>query len=169
MDSLKDIYYDPALPGSFGGVGALSKASDRKDVKDWLVSQETYTLHKPVRRKFKRRKTICVGVDHLWQVDLADLISLTAYNDGYKFLLTCIDCFSRFAWAVPLKNKRGVTVTEAFASLISERRPTYVQSDKGSEFLNSSFQTFLSTNGICFYTSENDDIKFALVKRFTRT
>src|SRR3989441_7189061 len=169
MDSLKDIYYDPALPGSFGGVSALSKASDRKDVKEWVVSQETYTLHKPVRRKFKRRKTICVGMDHLWQVDLADLTSLTAYNDGYKFLLTCIDCFSRFAWAVPLKNKRGVTVTEAFALLINERRPTYVQSDKGSEFLNSSFQAFLSTNGIRFYTSENDDIKCALVERFNRT
>ena len=70
---------------------------------------------------------------------------------------------------MPIKNKRATTVTDAFASLIDDRRPTYVQSDKGSEFLNSSFQTFLSTNGIRFYTSENDDIKCALVERFNRT
>src|SRR3989441_1709806 len=169
MDSLKDVYYDPALPGSFGGVDTLSKASNRKDVKDWLMSQEAYTLHKPVRRKFVRRKTICVGIDHLWQIDLVDLTSLAIHNDRFKFLLTCIDCFSRYAWAVPLKNKRADSVTEAFASLIDDRRPTYVQSDKGSEFLNSTFQSFLSSNGIRFYTSENDDIKCALVERFNRT
>ena len=164
MDSLKDVYYDPALPGSFGGVNALSKASNRKDVKDWLMSQEAYTLHKPVRRKFARRKTICVGIDHLWQIDLVDLTSLALHNDRFKFLLTCIDCFSRYAWAVPLKNKKADSVTEAFASLIDDRRPTYVQSDKGLEFLNSTFQSFLSSNGIRFYTSENDDMKCTLVE-----
>src|SRR2546425_13236096 len=129
MDSLKDIYYDPALPGSFGGVSALSKATDRKDVKDWLVSQETYTLHKPVRRKFKRRRTICVGVDHLWQINLADETSLSPHNDGFKYLLTCIDCFKRYAWVVPIKNKMAATVSAAFASLLDDRIPTYVQSD----------------------------------------
>src|SRR3954465_7551048 len=103
---LKDIYYNPYLPGSFGGVKALAKAANTKHAKGWLEAQETYTLHKPVRRKYPRRKMICVGVDHLWQIDLADLTSLAAHNDGFKFLLTCIDCFSRYAWAVPIKDKK---------------------------------------------------------------
>jgi len=55
---LKNIYYDTKTAGSFGGVDALAKASDHKNVKNWLTSQETYTLHKPVRRIFRRRKTI---------------------------------------------------------------------------------------------------------------
>jgi len=169
MDSLKEIYYDPARVGSFGGVKSLSKASNRKDVKEWLSGQESYTLHKPVRRRFKRRKMICVGLDHLWQIDLADLSSLARYNDGFRYLLTCIDCFSRYAWAVPIRNKTASAVTDAFASLISLRKPTYVQSDKGGEFLNSTFQSFLKANDIRFYTSENDDIKCALVERFNRT
>ena len=169
MDSLKEIYYDPARPGSFGGVKALSKASNRKYVKEWLSGQEAYTLHKPTRRKFKRRQMICVGLDHLWQIDLADLSSLSRYNDGHRYLLTCIDCFSRYAWAVPIKNKTATSVTNAFASLISLRKPMYVQSDKGGEFLNSTFQSFPKSNDIRFYTSENDDIKCALVERFNRT
>lgn len=166
---LSKIYYDPARVGSFGGIIALSKASKRKDVKKWLSSQEVYSLHKPTRRKFKRRKMICVGIDHLWQIDLVDLTSLSTHNDGYRYLLTCIDCFSRYAWVVPIKNKNSSSTTEAFASLISLRKPTYLQSDKGSEFLNTSFQEFLKSNDIRFYTSENDDIKCALVERFNRT
>ena len=163
---MKDVYYDPARVGSFGGIRALSKAANRKDVKEWLSGQEAYTLHRPTRRKFKRRKMICVGLDHLWQIDLADLTSLAVHNDGFKYLLTCIDCFSRFAWAVPIKNKTAQYVTDAFVSIVTTRRPTYLQSDKGGEFLNSTFQSFLKDQGILHYTSENDDIKCALVERF---
>ena len=154
---------------SFGGVAPLSKAANRRNVKEWLQKQDTYTMHKPVRRKFRRRKTICVGLDHLWQIDLVDVQSLHSYNDGFKYLLCCIDCFSRYSWVVPIKNKTGSVVTNAFASLLRDRKPTYVQSDKGSEFVNAAFQAFLKSNDIIFYTSENDDIKCALVERFNRT
>jgi len=170
MDKLlEEIYYDPSKVGSFGGIDALSRASASKNVKDWLIEQETYTLHKPVRRRFKRRQTFCPGIDHLWQVDLVDVSSLSKYNDGYRFLLTCIDCLSRYAWVVPIKNKSSASVLDAFASIVDTRKPTYLQSDKGSEFLNSTFQSFLSSYDIRFYTSENDDIKCALVERFNRT
>lgn len=167
--NLADCYYDPVKVGSFGGVNALARGSNIASAKDWLISQETYTLHKPIRRSFKRRKTFCIGIDHLWQIDLVDLTSLSRENDGFRFLLTCIDCFSRYAWAVPIKNKSSDVVLKAFASLLDDRKPTYVQSDKGTEFLNSAFQSFLKANGILFYTSENDDIKCAIVERFNRT
>jgi hypothetical protein len=168
-NALNDIYYDASKVGSFGGVEALTRGSDISNVKDWLRSQETYTLHKPVRRRFKRRQTFCPGVDHLWQVDLVDVSSLSRHNDGYRFILTCIDCLSRYAWAVPVKNKSSAMVLDAFKSIIHTRKPTYLQSDKGTEFLNSSIQTFLKANHIHFYTSENDDVKCALVERFNRT
>jgi hypothetical protein len=128
-----------------------------------------YTLHKQAKTKFKRRKTFATGIDDLWQVDLVDLSSLANYNDSHRYLLTRIDVFSRLADAIPLKNKTGKTLTTAFAQLIKEKRPNYLQSDKGSEFLNTTFQTFLRDNNIKFYTSENEDIKCALVERWHRT
>ena len=115
MDTaLAETYYDPAKVGSFGGIKSLSRGANGNNVKDWLIAQETYTLHNPIKRKFRRRKTKSIGIDHLWQIDLADVSSLSNHNDGHRFLLTCIDCFSRYAWAVPLKNKNSTSVVNAF-------------------------------------------------------
>jgi hypothetical protein len=93
------IYYDPANAASFGGVHPLvaaSKAGER-EVREWLSAQDTYTLHKQPRIHFRRRKTFSVGIDDLWQADLVDLTSLSRHNDGYRFILTVIDVFSKFA------------------------------------------------------------------------
>ena len=170
---MERTYYNLAGPGSFGGVKALARnaETDMDETREWLRGQETYTLHKPLRRKFLRRKTFTVGIDHLWQIDLVDVASLSRYNDAHRFILTCIDCFSRFAWAVPLKSKKAVAVRDAFAAIVEGgmRKPTYLQSDKGSEFLNATFQAYLQQSGIRFYTSQNADIKCALVERFNRT
>lgn len=168
---MQDIYYDPSSTGGFGGVSRLAHAAGKtlSQARQWLSGEDAYTLHKPIREKFRRRKVFVVGVDQLWQIDLVDLSSLARYNDGFKFLLTVIDCFSRYAFAVPLKNKASTSVRHAFARTIETRRPVYVQSDKGREFLNAIFLQFLKENGIIHYTSENDDIKCALVERFNRT
>jgi hypothetical protein len=160
------------MPGSLGGVKNFVKHNiglDFYKTRDWLAGENAYTLHKQAKTKFKRRKTFATGIDDLWQVDLVDLSSLVNYNDSYRYLLTRIDVFSRLADAVPLKNKTGKTLTAAFEQLIKEKRPNYLQSDKGSEFLNTTFQTFLRDNNIKFYTSENEDIKCALVERWHRT
>ena len=168
---MESIYYDPAKAASFGGVRALANASRvrQSDVRTWLSAQDTYTLHKPPRLTFRRRKTFSVGIDDLWQADLVDLASLSRYNDGNHFILTIIDVFSKFAWTVPLRNKKAITVRDAFASIISDRKPNFLQTDKGSEFLNYNFQRLLKENDIKFYTSQNEDIKCAVVERFNRT
>ena len=113
-DIFAKIYFEVANPASFGSINQLLKAARREepsiekgDVKRWLSGQDTYTLHRPVRRNFTRRKTIVQGIDHQWQLDLVDLQSLKGQNNGNKYLLTIIDVFSRHAWAVPLKSKRG--------------------------------------------------------------
>ena len=108
-----------------------------------MLKQDAYTLHKPVRKHFKRRITFTTGIDDLWQADLVDLSSISKYNDAYKFLLTVIDVFSKVAWAVPLKNKSGQTLTEAFSKLFQERKPAHLQTDKGTEFLNGSVQKLI--------------------------
>jgi transposase InsO family protein len=173
MEQILESYYNPRHPGSYGSARTIQKHIAKKvpikSIKNWLTLQDTYTLHKPVRWYFRRRRVYAKCIDDLWQIDLVDMTSLAKYNDGYKFLLNCIDVFSKFAWSVPLKNKSGRSITDAFAKIITIRKPIHVQSDKGTEFLNSTFQEFLKSAGITFYTTENEDLKACVVERFNRT
>ena len=166
-----ESYFDPSAPGSFGGLKALMCQSKRsvKDVKEYLLDKDAYTLHKTYKLKFKRRKTFSKGINDLWQLDLVDVSNISAYNDSHKFLFTCIDVFSRFARVLAIKNKTGKTITEAFSKMIALAKPLLVQTDKGTEYLNTNFQKLLRDNDIKHYTSENDYIKCALVERFNRT
>ena len=72
------------------------------------------------------------GIDDLWQADLVDMQSLSLHNDGVKYLLTCIDTFPKYAWVRSLKNKTGLFVKEAFESILREKVPLYLQTDKGN-------------------------------------
>ena len=135
-------------------------------MKRWLRKQQTYTLHKPIRRKCGRRKTIAAGIDYQWQADLADMSSTSKFNDKYRFLLCIIDVFSKYAWVVPIKDKTGKTLVHAFKSVLkSGRKPKSLQTDKGTEFKNKDFQNFLKSKKIHFFTTENPSI----VERFQRT
>src|SRR6187399_267478 len=93
---MESVYYTPEAAGSFTSVKNLAKysSSSKIEAQDFLESQDAYTLHKPIRRKFPRRKTISLGMDRIWQLDLADLTNISRDNDNYKFILTCIDCYS---------------------------------------------------------------------------
>ena len=119
-----ESYFDPKHPGSFSSPSNFYKHSDKKftqkQIKDWLMQQDTYTLHRPVRWHFRRRRIFTSGIDDLWQADLADLSSIAKYNDGNKFLLTCIDVFSKYAWAIPLKDKSSKSIVSAFTRIFEE-------------------------------------------------
>ena len=73
-----------------------------KQIERWLSKQPVYTLHKPIRKHFKRNRVRVDGIDQQWQADLVDMTSLAEYNRGYKYLLTCIDVLSKYAWTTPL-------------------------------------------------------------------
>ena len=147
----------------------LDKKFTTKQIKDWLSKQDSYTLHKPVRRRFQRRKIYAKCIDDLWQADLADVSSLSKYNDNFKFLLTCIDVLSKYAWVVPLKNKSGKTITDAFSKSSHSGSLFIFRLIKGPSLKNKLFQSFLEDHKIKFYTSENNEIKAAVVERFNRT
>jgi hypothetical protein len=111
-------------------------ALSRKEIREWLMKQDAYTLHKPMRRHFKRNRAIVGGIDQQWQMDLADMQSMQKFNDGYRYLLVCIDVFSKYAWVVPLKNKTGPALVEAFKVILtSGRKPEKIMTDQGTEFL----------------------------------
>ena len=110
--TLASIYLDPSHPSSFGGLDAVyrevkEKVKNKiacKQVQDWLSQKDVYTLHKRARRHDKRSRVIVFGTNGQFQSDLADVQNLSRYNKGYKYLLTCIDIFNKYAWVVPLKT-----------------------------------------------------------------
>ena len=71
-------------------------------------------LHKPTIKKFKKRKVYSSFRDNIWGVDLADMQSLSRYNQGVKYLLCAIDLFSKYAWVIPIKDKKGTSIVNAF-------------------------------------------------------
>ncbi|XP_072046821.1 uncharacterized protein [Amphiura filiformis] len=175
---LHEVYYDPKHPSGFGSIHDLYKMAKKEKpllnptvhkIKQWLRNQDTYTLHKPVKKKFPRNKVWVYGMDSQWEADLADLSSLSHLNKGYKFLLTCIDVLSKFAWVIPLKNKKGDTLVKAFKQILSKgRTPINLFTDSGTEFKNKQFQKMLQINGIYHFTSRNET-KCPTVERFNRT
>jgi hypothetical protein len=133
---MESTYYNVVAPASYEGLSKFKpKSYTKKQVREWLQSQDTYTLHKPTRRRFTRRRVVAYGIDHQWQADLVDLAKLFSYNKGFKYLLTCIDVLSRYAWVVPLKDKTGKTLKDAFQVIFkSGLRPIRLQTNKGTEF-----------------------------------
>ena len=164
-------YFNPKFPGSFGGVDEFARNTkvSVKKARDWLKKQQTYTLFKPTRKRFNTRPYRVRYRDRLWQADLAQVDSISTSNNGYNFILTVIDVFSRYAWARPVKHKNGKMVTEAFNSILEEgREPDSLQTDQGKEFENSTFQGLLQRHQIKFYTIKSQ-FKAALAERFNRT
>ena len=98
------------------------------------------------------------------------MTSIAKDNDGHTFLLTVIDCFSKFAWVEPLMNKSGSEILSALKRILkrSERTPKRLQTDKGSEFINAQVQRFLRQRNIEFFTT-NSEMKAAIIERFNRT
>ncbi len=125
-------------------------------------------LHAPARKNFARRKTLTFGIDDLWQADLVEMQELKNLNKGYRYILTIIDTFSKFAWAQPIKDKTGISVTRAFESCLDNRKPLNLQTDAGKEFFNTNFKALMSKKKINHYHTFSDK-KAAIVERFNRT
>ena len=94
--------------------------------------------------------------------------SLSKYNKGIKYLLCAIDLFSKYPWVVPLKDKRRISIVNAFQKIISKgRKPNKIWVDQGSEFYNKSFKDFLKINNIEMYSTYNEG-KSVVAERFIR-
>ena len=110
----------------------LVKTSETNErvVQEWLSGQNTYTLHKPVRKRFPRNQYTVTNIDDVLEMDLADIRSLSKCNEKYKYLLNVIDIFSRYAWSVPLKDKTGTSFTAALKYLFRDRKPITINQIK---------------------------------------
>ena len=105
-------------------------------------SQLANELHKPITRKFKKRKVYFSFKDNIWGVDLADMQLISKYNKGIRHLLCVIDFFCKYTWVVPLKDEKGVSIVNTFQNIFkkSNRKPNKICVDQGSEFYNNVFK-----------------------------
>ena len=131
-----------------------------------ILSEE---LHKSKRKNYPRRKIIVNHINEIFAADLVEMQKFSKLNKGYRYLLTCIDIFSKFAWVIPLKDKRGITIKNALEKIFKQRKPKFLWTDRGTEFYNKQVQDLLNENNIKIYSTNNSEIKSAVIERFNRT
>ena len=112
---------------------------------------------------------IATNINDVYQMDLVDMQKFAEFNDGVKYILTVIDCFSRYAFAVPLKSKKPKEIMEAMTTAFKEYGiPLKIFTDKGTEFLNKDVEAFLKELNIRQWYS-NYPGKAVMAERFNRT
>ena len=155
------------------GLGVKKKEDKKRqkpssEEKNWQ-KQLADELHKPIKRNFTRRRVIVNNIDEIWCSDLVEMQQFSKWNKGYRYLLMVLDVFSKYGWIVPLKDKKGETVAEAFKKIFKEgRKPHYLWTDKGKEYYNKHVKELLDKNKITLYSTENEE-KSSLCERWNRT
>ena len=175
-DKAFKIASDPKYDGYQRGLASMvykffdkkSQGKGRANNKENI--QLANELHKPIIKKFRKRKVHSSFRDNIWGVDLADMQFLSKFNKGFRFLLCAIDIFSKYACVVRLKDKKDLSIVNAFQIILKEskRKPNKIWVDKGSEFCHSSFKKWLRHNDIEMY-SKNNEGKSVIAERFIRT
>ena len=136
----------------------------QKNIKIFI--NEIYS--KPPKKYYPTNKTDVYQIDDTWSLDILDLKDYGPENNrGYRYVLVIIDNFSKYGWAIPLKNKNAQLIKDSFENILitSKRQPNLIESDRGKEFYNKIFQDFLNKNNIKLY-SRNSSYGAVFAERF---
>ena len=135
-----------------------------------LDQQLVKELHKPIIRKFETIKVHPPYIDNIWGYHLADMQLIRKFNKGIRILLCVVDIYSKYARVIPLKDKNGIPITNAFQKISKEtnRKPKTIWVDKGSEFYNRSMKSWLEKNAMEIYSRHNEGTS-TIAERFIRT
>jgi Integrase core domain len=169
---LRDTYYDISHSAGFSSITKLAThvGTSKENVKEWLRGQEAYSLHKPIRRNFKRNRYFVPSFGYQFESDLADFSSIASENDGFKFLLVVIDVFSKVAQVEPMKNKSGKTTAEALKKILKRMGPAIIfRTDRGLEYGNLNVAKILAQENIKHVVTDNEEVKCACAERLIRT
>ena len=179
QELLLRLYETSKTPHSFTGIRGLLRTAKKydptitkNDVVQFLQNQSSYTLHKITPKKFSRRKILAPKPGIIASCDLADMTQLSKYNGGYKYILIFIDVFSRFAQAVPVKQKEGKTIASALRTILESGyfdKLSRLNSDEGKEFYNQHVNRLLTSKDIILYSVSSREIKASIAERLIRT
>ena len=166
---LRDKAYNIASNPKYDGYQSLAsmvyKFFDKISMGSGIASSSILAdeLHKPIIKKFEKRKVYSQFKDNIWGVDLADMQSLSRKNKGIQYLLCVIDLYSKYAFVITLKDKKGISILNAFDKIIKQynRKPNKIWVDQGGEFYN-------NDNDIIMYSTYNEG-KSVVAERFIRT
>ena len=166
-DKAFEIENNPKYDGYQRGLASMvyrifEKKSKGDDIKNEIKENQQLAneLHKPIIRKFKKKKIYSSFKDNIWRVDLADMQLISKYNKGIRYLLCVVKLFSKYAFVVPLKDKKVSTIANAFQSILdnSKRKPNKIWTDQGGEFYNTHFKKWLKENNIEFSDLNREEI-----------
>ena len=184
---LKQYYNDPNFKGSYSGKERFYKSLKeiipditRKDVNNYLQTDDSYTLHKPVLKPRKFRRIYSRGIGYAFSIDLVDMSHLARKNRGYRWLITVIDQFSRKLYCFKSKNKKGKTITNVMKDFLTRERPRKIEADEGGEWECAPFKALCKRLKIKMYhvysdtknsliERANKSLKNIMYRRFTAT
>lgn len=134
------------------------------------MSKISDEIHKRAIKKFPKRQVVSLYANEIWAMDLVDMSSLVEYNKQYKYMLTVIDVYTKYAWGEPLKDKKATSVLNALKHIVEEskRKPQRIWVDQGSEFYNKQFNDWCKQNDITIYSTFGES-KSVVIERFNRT
>jgi hypothetical protein len=176
---IASVYYDPKQPGSY--YGTVKKIHENNllrqhkitsdQIRKWLMSQEASTVHRGIKRKFRRNRVLAVYRYDMMDADLADFSSMSKENDGYNFLLMAIDILSRKLYAVPIKNKGNVEIIRGMKIIMSKTpKPVRkIRTDAGGEFTSNVIENYFKSLKIKHIIARNTETKANYIERLIRT
>jgi hypothetical protein len=176
--AIRRAYFDLNSPAAYSGVENVFKEAKnnfskikKRNVSEYLLNEKTYTLHKPGRKRYKRLKTIPSGLNSDWQCDLAIFDSVKMENDGYRYLLVCIDVLSRKIFVAPAKSKASDDMIQAFEKIWKKSRvfPHKLYSDQGLEFQAKKMLDYFLKKQIIKHVMYSPDLHAGVVERANRT
>ena len=170
---LEILFYSPNT--QFTSIRSLYEQVKKRgitynEVKEFVQKQEATQLFKRQKRITHYFPIVAKHKYEIMQLDLIDLSDIASANENYKFLLACIDVFSRLAYVVPLKNKESRTVNDAIDEIVELTSPITIQCDNGKEFNNHSFKKMMKERGIDIqFIDVGDHKKLGIIDRYVRT
>jgi len=180
MEALIDkVYHSLSSPAAYAGGRRVYEEAHRRDkritlndVRRYLQNERIYTMHKAARRKFPRLANRAAGLHTNWQADLAIFDAIADKNDGYKYLLVCIDLFSRKLFVAPTKSKSSSDMIDAFEHIFKQSKgilPNILHTDRGVEFQAKAMREYFYKKDIDKRVVYNPDVHAAVVERANRT
>jgi hypothetical protein len=175
---LSQLYKDPIRsPAAFAGVDALWNEAQKidhtitkKQVREFLAKQRTYTVHHPRRVRLPRNKTVAAGYMTDVQCDLADFQNVKKENEGFAYLLVTIDVLSKRVFVEPVRNKAVPEMKRGFEAVLSrmEMLPHRIYSDKGREFTGERMREYFAERDIQKHQPNSSTVKAALAENCIR-
>ena len=175
---LKSLYYNVKQPTAFAREEILwenIKLHDRNitrmQLQEWLSHQDVYTTHRRVIRRFPRRRIVTKGLNDLWDSDLMDVSNLATHNNGITFIGIFIDVFSRYLYAVPMKNKSTKETLKAIKEALRQsypNQPETIRTDAMKEYVGKEVEDYLRDHDIYHQVSRNES-KANYAERIIRT